>query len=704
MSKNDVGSVTNALLGSNDLTVANLGKLGHLIIDEWHEFLKNSTKKIPISPKFSSDPIFKKFLATQLQIYIDNAKIERIQNIQELKNKLIDLHENLIIWKDNPENDSLNSSQKSEAEKKLRQETKSKSTVDKNERYAINIGLQSLVFILCQQSDFVIETKEENKKKKERKKRIFVTRFEKLSTKKALSKFVSKRIRSLNYHFKLSNEEPSNIQQKVEKKLEEISAHQTPNIKKKIIKYTGKIVALLASIACGLTTGGAIYLLGPSFLALAISLGIFTILVALTFNRRFTGIAISLVCGLVMGATVYSLGLLLTPGLALLFSAITLGLLTGIFGFTANFGFFSKNFPGFLLNLVKKAGISEFIDNNGNRKQFSANYKYLLIPLITFSSLTVGAGTVALTYITILSLFTKLATILPILALVWPPLPLIIAGVLAGAVGIALTVAVLTASLDILKKVAALNLGFVPLCKYAYESCKNWVADLRNLNARDIIGLVILLLLLPVALGGLAYFRYTAGIDLSAFIGATGAIVMGVVAYIAQMAFICLSVNKLKNAIINPSAASNDFSALTVNAVGNGVLVYDGSPSSFAGMISCSLNSFCGNMSEPDLNKEFRSRQTAKIIEEVENFNTKVKTEPSASINNFEPNQRNLNLNGFPIEEPSNGLPSPTRSDNGLFNNGGYSALIGQTLFPIPKGSNSSTVEANSRLAPAATH
>ncbi|MFZ0219548.1 MAG: hypothetical protein WAL30_05015 [Candidatus Aquirickettsiella sp.] len=348
-----------------------------------------------------------------------------------------------------------------------------------------------------------------------------------------------------------------------------ISSFQTPNKKKKLIKYAGVLLALIAALACGLSTGGAIILLFPSLTILA----------------------------------------------------LTLGGVIALFGFLANLGFLSENFPTFMLSLLKKGGITEYINNEGTRKQFSKTYKYLLTPLMIFASLTVGTGTTALTYLTILKLVSSL---LPILALIWPPLPLIIVGVLSLAVGITLTVAILTSSLDALKKVAALNMGFKALCQHAYEHCKTWLKNLKHLKTHEKVGLVIMLLLVPIALAGLAYYRYTAGVDLSVFIGLAGSIVMGAIAYVAQIAFTCLSVNKLKNVLIKPFSAtaadlgvnnqasksvwksvlSNSWYALSlfINAIGNAVLVYDGSSTSTAGAVFCGLNSFTGNMTEPDMN------------------------------------------------------------------------------------------------------
>ena len=118
--------------------------------------------KTPKNYKFSSDPKFKEFLygnhiktsskSTQLQTPIK----DDVQHIQQLKNKLSYLALFFVVWKDTAAKDNLNSSQES-AEKKLRQEIKFKSNLDKDDRYAINIALQSMVFILCQQSELIVD-------------------------------------------------------------------------------------------------------------------------------------------------------------------------------------------------------------------------------------------------------------------------------------------------------------------------------------------------------------------------------------------------------------------------------------------------------------------------------------------------------------------------------------------------------------------
>lgn len=698
---NDVVSVIQALMTEKyKELLERLRLIGHRIKQAWLE--SPSSNNVEEKFKFTSNREFEAFLVKHISdAYVHElADIKDIlQHMNTLKNQLSELAIFLMVWKDKSElpQESETEQPVSESEKKLlHQEVKFKALLDKDDRHDINIALQTMAFILCQQSNNFIKHQEKIseihefnafpvKDINQKIKNIIDNQQDHLDFIsdhiKRLNNFASNRFEVTNNEStseqNLKNEAEIKIKIKIEKIGHAISSFLTPNKKKKFLKYTGILLAIIASLACGLTTGGAIYLLGPSLLAFGISLGMFTFLVGLTFNRSLIGIAVSLVCSLAMGGVIYSLGLLLAPSLALLLSAIFLGGLTGLFGFTANFAFFSKNFPEFLLSLVKKGSISEYIDIHGKRKQFSATYKYLLTPLVIFASLTVGAGTTALTYITILSLFAKLATLLPVLAIIWPPLPVILAVVLAAAVGIALTVAVMTASLEALKKVAALNLGFVQLCQYTYKNCKAWVENLRNLDKHEIVGLVILLLLLPVGLAGLAYFRYTAGVDLSVFIGITGAIVTGVVAYIAQMAFICLSINKLKNAIIRPSASSNDFPALTVNAGGNGVLVYDGSPVSIAGMVACIVNSFSGNMSKADMRRQQREQATKQLVEESTDFFSRTTdAAASAAPSRSDSYRRNGRIRSLSfshttgqcqfLPEPTTPTPSsPSGSENG---------------------------------------
>lgn len=672
MLESDVVLVAENLVGKNyHQVLKGLRRIGRPIKKAWDVKLLQETGKTPENYKFSSDGKFKEFLIDNTKTYTGSTLLQ-IPDIQELKNKLSRLALFLTVWNDRIAKDDLNSSQES-VEEKLRQEIKYKSTLDKDDRYAINIALQSMVFILCQQSELIVDQKD------------FTTQFSQLNNKQALLEFISKQITSLNKlesnpNHEVSDEDPSDIQQEIEKIGAAISAFQTPNIKKKIIKYTGVLLAFIASIACGAATGSAFFLLFPSLPLLGFILG-----------------------GLI-----------------------------GIWGFSSNFGFFSQNFPDFLLSLLKKGGISEYIDEAGKRRQLSALKKYLFIPLAMVASLTVGLGTVAITYTTVIALTGKL---LVISAFIWPPLFPIIAGILAAAVGITLTVAVLTATIEAIKNSQNFN----------WEVIKNTI---NNLSTRQIIGYIFKGLIVLLGLLGLAYFRYVAGIDLSNIIqlivglqaAPIVAAIVGVIAYIPQGFFTVLSIQKLIRLFSPPDNTSQEEAAsssqslysraksritktyksicLIGNAFGNAVLVVVDSVSALSifGAIGCFINSWSGNLVEPPKSQQARSQATQLLVKEVENFNTKVKTEPSA--NNFETSQKNLNLNGgFKLLEEPNSPPSPVESEDGRYltndkdntsKNDNYALRSSPTFFSSNASSSNSSIESlepKSRLvAPAASH
>ncbi|EDP46654.1 hypothetical protein [Rickettsiella grylli] len=588
----------NLLAGKYFQALEDLRNIGHPIKKAWYDYCLKEKNEISIN-KFTVNSRFKKFLVDNIndsQFSAENND-KTIQQLYDLKNTLSQLTLVLMVWKDNPKSKLEQLNLSNADKKKLRQQLKYKTHLDKEDRYDINIGFQAVIFILCQQINNAIKQNSAHDSVDLKD----ISQFKETLGKDDLIHFIFSQQENLNNVLSKnlnSNNEPVLFEsnpQITEKIGEAIATFQTPTKKKKVLKYSGVAFAFIAALASGISTGAVIILLFPS----------------------------------------------------LSFTAITLGVLITLFGFMANFRFLSKNFPDFLLSLIKKGGITEYIDQDGNRKQFSTLYKYLLTPLAIFASLTVGVGTTALTYITIFGLVAKF---LPILAIIWPPLPFILVGILAVSIGITLTVATLTASLELLKKPASLNMSFLQLCQFTYKNCIEWFKQLKHAKTHEKVGLVIMLLLLPVGLGGLAYYRYTAGVDLSIFIGLAGAIVTGLVAYMAQMAFIFLSINKLKNAIIRPFSSepiqpesANSHSSrllnrlhsffskiwdplvLGINAIGNSILVYNGSPLSIAGAVACGVNSFSGNMLAPDIHHVQRKQINQFINQEYETFITKTK-------------------------------------------------------------------------------
>lgn len=361
-----------------------------------------------------------------------------------------------------------------------------------------------------------------------------------------------------------TEEEEKKAKEKEEKEINKIRqailSFKTPTKTKKFVKYTGILMAFIGSLACGLSTGGAIFLLFPSLPILGFSVGA----------------------------------------------------LIALFSFSANFGFFSQNFPDFLLNLLKKGTITRY-------RRLPALKKYVLIPMAVIASITVGLGSAAITYTTVLALATQL---LPMLALVWPPLTLVIVGILSLAVGVTLTVAVLTATVKGIKNSSP---------SFLWNNIKQ---EIGKLSKSKVVRYVFKAVLTLVGLFGLAYFRYTAGLDLIPFIGTIGSIITGVIAFIPQAVFTVFSIDKLIRVLTHRKEATENNSedrferfksksysiyaliCLVGNAIGNAALVVVDSISawSISGAMGCFLNSWAGNTLEPSNNNQDHQKKLVDLL------------------------------------------------------------------------------------------
>lgn len=574
----DVLSAEKKLMARNyEQFLSSLHRIGRPIKKAW---LKSPLSDDKVEKyKFTSNKKFKEFLVNKIEksgiVGPDNIK-DIPQTIKQLKTQLSELALFLLVWKDNPNS--------STEEKKLRQEIKFKAPIDKDDRHAINIALQTMAFILCRKSNNFIKKVEtldnyavdhaftdEKITDLIKNKRSFL--FDHINS---LKKFEAYRYSET----KITNSEFS-LKQEIEKIGKAISAFKTPNKKKKLFKYFGIFLAIITALACGISTGGAIFLLIPG----------------------------SIVIPCIVGWLLF------------------------LFGFKSNYSFFSQNFPNFLLSLAKKGGITEFIDQKGERKQLSRVHKWGTLPLIGLASLAVGIPSATFTYLAILKLATAL---LPVLAVLWPPLPLIIVGCLAVTLGITLTVSVFTASIDVLKKYLALTLTF----KEIFRALKR---KFNNLTiGKKIFYMLMGALIIPAVLG-LIYSRFAAGIDLSSFTGVIASSIISVIAFIAQLPFTITSVLKLIHAVTpstdetnttvssNHSVISKIFTWLCIlgnwlcilgNAVGNACLIaldtlsapYSNVPLAISGSVFYGLNSLAGNTPEPGVNRVERDGTTQEII------------------------------------------------------------------------------------------
>ena len=423
--------------GNYDKFLQQARLLGNSLKEKWSsQFAKNSEKN-----KFTSNLEFKKNLAKESEswhfIPIDLVRIDL------LKTKLFNLQTFLAVWDDpglSREADLAVSTENKN--KQIRQSVKYKKNIDKDDRHAIKITLLTLSLALrIQADDYFCHDNDCKKagnydKEFEKREKDRLTSFKEITTSEGLLEFVSACTLRLNSTNEIKKEEQTSTQE-IEKIANAISSFQTPTKKKKALKYLGIFIAWIASLAAGISTGGAVYLLFPTLLVPAIIAGVFIFAV----------------------------------------------------GYIANFRFFSQNLPNFLLSLVKKGSVTEFIDKQGARKQLSRVKKYLLLPLALLASLTVGIAGAALTYTAILSF---VSSVLPMLAVLWPPLPIVIVAILALSVLVVLSVSTFNAIIEMLKT--------LPSLKYLKDTILQ--VKFSQLSARQIFSCVIQALLIPLALFG----------------------------------------------------------------------------------------------------------------------------------------------------------------------------------------------------------
>lgn len=190
---------------------------------------------------------------------------------------------------------------------------------------------------------------------------------------------------------------PENIEQRFKKAASAITSFKT--FRQKILASLSVSVAIIAALACGFFTGGAIYAL---------------------------------------------IGSALLPGLV-----IPIVVIVGVIGFAVNGRFFSKSLPEFLLKLFNPSRITEFINEEGERKQFSNLKKYVYLPLAALFSVAVGISFAAFSLVQLSTMLVAL----PFLAATGP-LPIILAVVLA----VVMTIVMFKAFVEIAPKLSASGL------------------------------------------------------------------------------------------------------------------------------------------------------------------------------------------------------------------------------------------------------
>jgi hypothetical protein len=334
---------------------------------------------------------------------------------------------------------------------------------------------------------------------------------------------------------------------------------------------------------------------------------------ALSRVSIFLSVLAGLACGIVTGGCIF----LLIGGALPLGVAIAIGVLVFMAGFSANYNFFSYAIPELLLNLAKSGGITEFFDKDGKRAQLSTGKKLLLVPAALFS-VAVGVCVCAFTIMSGM----HLVAVLPFLAApAGPALPAILIGILAVAIGVAMSIIMFRAFVGVLQK----PFSFAQLWQ-------GLVKTLRELTVIKALGYAIKGLIIAFAIFSLFFLCATGVPTLAIAFGATVAHIFGLASFVGQIPFCAVTmsnfcdfvaewvVTKLFGERPAPSGKISQrlsvptkqgfFSrclsfikqafvpaSLLTNAGGNGVLVVvPNSPITYAAAVGNTFISVAGNM------------------------------------------------------------------------------------------------------------
>jgi hypothetical protein len=319
------------------------------------------------------------------------------------------------------------------------------------------------------------------------------------------------------------------------------------------------------------------------------------------------GLFASLACGLSTGAAIFIL--LASFSLPLGF-IIPLSILIFIAGTRANFQLFSQHIPQFFHDLCTEGGITEFIDHKGKRLQLSKGKKFLLLPL-GLLSLSVGITAAAITY---LEGTKMIALICPMLAATCPHLTAALLGILAIALLIGLTIIMLRTFIGVLQSQFSWQ-------AIKEDISEKW----QKINVKQICFYFFKVLVMAAAFFGLVYLDFTGTATLAGLIGWIAADVITIAAIIGDLPFTLKTALAWCNSLFNKTDSSSnlekdaryylgkivEFLALVINAIGNAALVFTDSWVSRMASIACFGNSYVSNRIQEDEGKLFQSRAKA---------------------------------------------------------------------------------------------
>jgi hypothetical protein len=430
--------------------------------------------------------------------------------------------------------------------KNIRQSMKFKKDIGKPTRGSIHVGLFKLVcesLLQFKQVAKNAKNPEEEKFIKELLESLKLPSIESNTKKKLLTNTIKKFIAYKSFEFT-----PKNIEENFLEAGKLISAFTL--WPEKFFNRLGMVIGLIAALASGLSTGGAIFILLISF---SVPLGF----------------------------------------------VIPLALLIFLAGTRANFQLFSQYVPRFLQDLSKSGGVTEFINQQGKRVQLSGTKKFLLLPA-AFFSVSVGIAAAA---ITLLEGTKMIALICPMLVVACPYLPAILLGILAGALLIGLSFVMFRAFIGILQS----QFSWQEIKQSIKEK---W----QNLNFTKGLGYVFKTLVMLAAFFGLVYLDFTGTSTLAGLLGCVAADGITLAAIIGDLPFTIKTALAWCNSLFskndsNPNLTKDtsyylgkilEFFSLIINALGNAALVFTGSCISRVASVACFMNSYASNRTQED--------------------------------------------------------------------------------------------------------
>jgi len=390
-----------------------------------------------------------------------------------------------------------------DTDKKLRQDIKYKQAIDKLDRQSIHVGLFSETIYYA---EAVLKNRASTKYKKKLNKKLddLVIANNKKEKKKHLIALVKTSIEALKenavhhavHHVDVVDVLERNFEGDFEKSYKD-AVNAIKNFKSPAYQFLnalGLFCAFFSALTCSLLTGGSIYMLvagllvclGPWGIAIAAILAVVTFSATMVTNTRL----------------------------------------------------FSKAVPKFLLKIASKGGITEFINEEGERQQLSRSRKLFLL-LAAMLSFTVGISTITFT----VTLGTKILLFLIPGLVAFPVAPAIILGILGTLVGIGITILMFNAFVA----VAPIALSKIK------EGIQQFFAKKRTIS--EWIGVTV-----SIALKAALVAFVTLGLYFSVFYGIPDLVtalsfwptlgsIIGWISFVGQVPFLIVSVNNASNLI-----------------------------------------------------------------------------------------------------------------------------------------------------------